>query len=370
MDEELLYSVALAKLPGANAVDYRRAVQVAGSARAFMSEPRRYGCDCPQDSINAAIVAARDDINVSTRHNITIRPLETPLYPHRLAECPDAPLLLYTAGDVNLDARYVIGIVGTRHSTAYGQSVTENIVERLAELVPGTLVVSGFAFGIDVAAHNAAVRYGLQTAGVLAHGLDHIYPTQHTSLARELLTHGMGGIVSEYTYKSTTRKSNFLARNRIIAGLSDCVLVCESAVRGGALNTAREARDYSRRVFAVPGRIFDVYSEGCNDLIRRQEAQMVLSGDDIVDAMNWESREVRRTTKPREAAQPVLPMIDLSPEESSLCELLVANGSMSLEHLTASLGMPLPKVVAMATSLEIRRIITGSQINKYQLCSR
>lgn len=245
-------------------------------------------------------------------------------YPRRLATCPDAPLVLYRKGPCNLDARRIVSIVGTRRLTAYGRQQTEKLVAGLASACPDLLVVSGLASGIDGCAHRAALDNGLHTVGVLAHGLDQIYPAQHWRLAGEMV--GQGALLSEFPHGTSPIAANFVRRNRIVAGLCDACIVIESAEKGGSLITARLARDYDREVFALPGRNIDPCSRGCNWLIKKQIAALFETADDLLREMNWDLK------RPRKASQPSL-FPTLEPALAEVLALMKEGQDYNLEEL-------------------------------------
>ncbi|MCR5298889.1 MAG: DNA-processing protein DprA [Paludibacteraceae bacterium] len=207
-------------------------------------------------------------------------------YPRRLRECPDAPLLFYYRGLAPLDATHVVSVVGTRRATDYGRQMCYSFVEDLARLLPSVMIVSGLAYGIDGHANRAAVQASLPTVAVLGHGLQMIYPPAHRSLAVDIL-HSGGGVLSEFISGIRPDRYTFLRRNRIIAGLSDAVVVVESGLRGGSMNTAALTLSYDRELFAFPGRTSDVASSGCNLLIRTSRAGLITSADDFLHAMGW-----------------------------------------------------------------------------------
>ncbi len=273
-------------------------------------------------------------------------------FPERLERCDDSPLMLYALGDTEvLNSRIAVSIVGTRHATPYGLSFVKRLVERLAErLVEPPVIVSGLALGIDIAAHRAAMAAGLPTVAVLAHGLSTIYPAVHRAEAAKI-ARGGGALVTEYTSTDAVHKGNFLARNRIIAGISDCTVVVESARRGGAMATARVAREYGSDVFAVPGRIGDPYSEGCNTLIHNNVAALISSPDDLIASMGWPCR-------PEEPEQPALP-VALSDDEQSVVDLLTRKSEARLNEISVSLNIPISKLSALMLDMEFRNLVTA-----------
>ncbi len=234
------------------------------------------------------IRSAESVLKSSKKEGLQILSFSRPEYPDRLKECEDAPLVLFEKGKSPLNNARVLAVVGTRSATPQGQRITEQFVSQVSGKHP-VLIVSGLAYGIDGAAHRQAVQSGIPTVGVLAHGLDKIYPAEHNRLAMRMLDNG--SLLSEFPPNSKLVKENFPRRNRIIAGLSDAVLVIEASKTGGALITAEIALGYNREVFAVPGRVSDPYSEGCLELIRQNKAGLVLRPRDLVEAMNWDQAQ-------------------------------------------------------------------------------
>lgn len=236
----------------------------------------------------AALADAETECLFVEKHGITVYSVvDEETYPHYLLQCADPPVNLFALGDADLSAERVLGVVGTRMATPYGAAATSHIVEELCTIASPTTIVSGLAYGIDKASHEAALLAGSPTVAVMAHGLDTIYPAVHRDLAVRIKKGG-GAIVTEFTHGVRPLKSNFLQRNRIIAGLSLGVFVAECPVRSGALSTAAYANGYGREVFALPGRITDVNSQGCNKLINKLKASLVTSAQDIALALNWD----------------------------------------------------------------------------------
>ncbi len=279
-------------------------------------------------------------------------------YPARLLECADAPLMLFGAGKCDLNNCLTVGIVGTRHATPYGIDFTISLVNDLAAKVEGQLViVSGLAFGIDIAAHRAAIRAGVPTVAVLAHGLNTIYPAAHRQTASEI-ARGAGALLTDYRTNSPITKHNFLARNRIVAGLCDCLIVAESAEKGGAMITARLASEYGRDVFALPGRVADRYSAGCNALIRRNIAALTTGTDDIISAMQWSAR-------PDEATQGSL-FPELSDDEQRVLDYLHEHGEAQINPLSITLGLNVGRLTGLLIELEFKHLVTPFPGGKYR----
>ncbi len=278
-------------------------------------------------------------------------------YPARFLTAPDAPLMLYAVGGCDLNARKLVSIVGTRHATNYGLGLCRDLVAGLAKQVGNDVViVSGLAYGIDIAAHQAALDAGLPTVAVVAHGLDMIYPAQHRSAAAEIVRHG-GAVVTEYPSSTRVHRSNFLARNRIVAALSDCTVVVESAEKGGALVTANIAQSYGREVFAFPGKVTDEYSAGCNRLIRKNVASLLLSAADLADAMGWERKE------PMPVQQELF--VELTAEEQQIVDLLGEKGELHINDLGAALNVPIHKLLSLLVDMEFRGLVDVLPGNRY-----
>lgn len=268
-------------------------------------------------------------------------------YPARLTECVDAPILLFYKGKAELNAQRVISIVGTRHATNYGRGFCEDFIKAIASVYPDTLIVSGLAYGIDIAAHRAALNCQLPTVGVLAHGLQTIYPPVHRQYAAEMVTNG--GVLTEYLSQQPIHKANFVARNRIVAGMADATIVVESAEKGGALITAGLAMEYNRDVFAVPGRTCDDYSKGCNLLIAHNKAALITSIDDFINAMCWE----RPTNKP--AQQSLFPELDEN--ESKILTILQEKGECHINQLAIYGNIPSSQVLSILLELEFKNLV-------------
>lgn len=282
-------------------------------------------------------------------------------YPERLRECEDAPLCLYTLGNTNLNDRAVISIVGTRRATAYGIDFVNRVVSDLTErLAHKPIVVSGLALGIDIAAHRAALAAGTPTAAVMATGLNSLYPACHRRDAASIIEHG-GMLATEYRSIDATHRGNFLARNRIVAGLSDITLLVESDIKGGAMNTARLAGDYNRQVGALPGRTSDRFSRGCNEMIVAQRAAMVRDADDIINLTGWKLKTDSATA----VQQSLFPELD--PVEARIIELLTERGDIHLSSLVALCDLPYPRLSAKLMEMEFRNLIMQLPGGHYRL---
>ncbi len=293
-------------------------------------------------------------------HSITTLYFTDDHYPQRLLECEDAPLMLYGLGDCDLNRARLVSIVGTRHATAYGNGFVEQLVKDLAEKLDEKLIiVSGLAYGIDIAAHKAALRNNVPTVAVLAHGLNTIYPADHRSTAIDIVKSG-GMLLTDYRSCDSIHKGNFLARNRIVAGLCDSLVVAESALRGGALVTAKLASGYNREVMALPGRYNDRYSAGCNSLINANVASLITSADDLISLMGWNTRPIEESSQGELFTQ-------LTPEEEAVIEILTTKGDAGIHDFTSRIDIPLPRLMALLIDMEFRSLILHLPGGRYRL---
>lgn len=233
-----------------------------------------------------AFLRAEQEVRFVEQHKINTYFYQDSTYPYRLAQCVDAPLLLYSKGNLEVNPKHAVSIVGTRMPSERGKEWCRNFVLDIASKIPNTTIISGLAYGIDITAHKAALEAGLSTIIIPAHGLDRIYPSVHRNVAIAALE--KGGILTEYMHGTEPERFQFVARNRIIAGMADAVIVVESKLKGGSLITAQMAQDYSRDVFALPGRYNDSLSEGCNQLIQSNRAQLIAHAEDLIAAMQWQ----------------------------------------------------------------------------------
>lgn len=279
-------------------------------------------------------------------------------YPVRLNECDDAPLLLFGLGKCDLNASHIISIVGTRHATPYGTDFVIRLVEELSKKIDNLVIVSGLAYGIDIAAHRAALHCGVPTVAVLAHGLNTIYPATHRSTAADIVRSG-GMLLTDYMSQDALHKGNFVARNRIVAGLCDCTVVAESAIKGGALITAGIASAYHRDVAALPGRTSDRFSQGCNKLIADNTAALISDADSLIAMMGWQSRQ-------QEGDQATIPLI-LSPEEEAVIGYLTEKGEGDINTIGVTLNLPMHKLLPLLVDMEFKSLILTYPGGKYRL---
>jgi len=303
--------------------------------------------------MQACMERAREELDWIEAHDIRVWTLSDEDYPYRLRQCPDRPLVLYSKGNVHPSEGHIVSVVGTRQPTERGKELTERLVRDLADRLDSVTIVSGGAYGIDITAHRAAVKAGIPTLIIPAHGLDRIYPCSHRPDAVASLEHG--GLLTEFPSRTEPFAPYFLQRNRIIAGLADAVVVVESREKGGSLVTAHMACDYSRDLFSFPGRPSDPSSCGCNSLIRSQKAQLITCADDLIDSMNWKTKNT--------PAQPVQTRIvglmdDLSEtQQEILMKLQETEDGMHINLLVMELQLPYSDVSSELVSLELQGLV-------------
>lgn len=365
---QLLYQIALTLLPGVGIINARKLIGLSGSAEAIFKEKKSSLSKIPRivDSVIDAVTnnkvyleKAAKEIDFIERHNIKTYFFTDDNYPFRLKQCADCPILFYSLGNANLDSKYIVSVVGTREATDYGKEVCRTLINGLKEL--GVLIVSGLAYGIDTSAHRSALEVSLPTVGVLAHGLDRIYPTVNVELAQKMILNG--GLVTEFMSGNDPDRENFPMRNRIIAGLSDATIVIEAGTKGGALITADIANSYNRDVFAVPGRVSDSYSEGCNNLIKTNRAALVQKPEDILYIMGWD-----KTPAPKVPVQQKL-FIQLEPDQETIVSILQEYGECSIDKLSIESHLSATKVAAGLLNLEFEGIIKSLPGKMYKLCN-
>lgn len=269
-------------------------------------------------------------------------------YPERLKHCVDGPVLLFSSGKIALQNQKIISIVGTRNMTNYGSEFCKKLIEDLSSFNP--VILSGFAFGVDIHAHATAINLNLQTIGVLAHGLNQIYPKEHKKYMHKMEEHG--GFLTEFWSDSKPDRENFVRRNRIVAGISEATIVIESAERGGSMITANLANDYNRDVFAVPGRVQDNYSQGCNKLIKTQRAHLLSSAQDLIYVLNWETKK----NKSNQSIQKQM-FVEMNEDEQFIYDFLQKNGKELLDLIAIACEMPVFKISSILIQMELKGLI-------------
>lgn len=370
MSEETLCLLALAHMPGIGPVTARQLISYCGGVKQVFEANYRKLIRIPGIGDQACRMILKRDTFSKAEHEwalcqkngTRILSYRDEAYPQRLLPLYDAPLLLYADGNMDLNPGRTVGIVGTRKMTEYGRAVTEQIIRELVPFKP--LIVSGLAYGIDIAAHRAAVKHTLPTIGVMASGIDVIYPRAHEKMVPQMRRNG--GILTENSFGTRPDFQRFPARNRIIAGLSDVLIVVESALRGGGLISVEFAANYHREVYAVPGRLDQAMSEGCNQLIRQNKAALFRSVADLAEELRW----FGKPSEPgelfgKEGQVPVYEGFSL--DESQLMALLKRNGELQIDELHWQSGLAPGKVANLLLNLEFKGVVKSLPGKKYGL---
>jgi len=358
--------IALTMIPDIGPVTAKKLISHLGSVNAIFSEsreslmrirgigPRLSGAITSSRLLEAA---KREEAFVA-RHHIAVSYYKDPGYPRRLKHCLDGPILLYTHGKPVLNEKRILSVVGTRKATSYGKEICRELIRGLAAMFSDLVIVSGLAYGIDVIAHKAALENGLPTIAVLGHGLSTIYPSSHRETAKKISR--QGALVTDFHSGVGPERNNFLRRNRIIAGLSDATLVIESGEKGGALITADLADSYDRDVMAVPGRIDDPRSMGCNNLIKRNMAALVTSPSDIAYLLNWQEEVSSRKLPP-------FPEESLTSLEKRILSLISQFPESTPETISRHTGTPIHTLLSMLVEMELKEWVTVLPGNRYRL---
>lgn len=301
------------------------------------------------------LLKAEKEMEFMERKGVRAVCWEDPEYPENLKHCPDRPLVFFRKGNFDLWGKRILSIVGTRQMTVYGRDFLMDFIPAIAKYDP--VIISGLAYGIDICAHQQALRHGLCTVAVLAHGLDRLYPPDHRTIAEKMQANG--GLLSEFHSGTPPEKENFVRRNRIIAGISEATVVVESAKKGGSLITAELAASYHRDVFAVPGRITDPYSEGCNLLIKSNKAAMITRAEDLEYVLNWSEEKDKQVSTQRK----LFP--DLSKEEQLVLNKLRENSEEEVDQLALSCGMPIRRMMPLLLQLEMKGVVRSLPGKRY-----
>lgn len=353
-DQDLFYVLALLQVEGVGDIMAKKLINHCGSAQAvFETKPSKL---LAIDGVGAVVLhhlknktvfeKADQELQFIKSNAIKAAYFQDQNYPDRLKQCIDGPVLLFSSGNINLKNKKIISIVGTRQITSYGMEFCRKLIEDLAPLDP--VIISGFAYGVDILAHQLAMDNQLQTIGVLAHGLNQIYPKTHKKYVAKLEQNG--GFMTEFWSSSNPEKENFVRRNRIVAGISEATIVIESADKGGSLITANLANDYNRDVFAVPGRVTDKYSQGCNNLIKTQKANLLTNAADLIYILNW---ELTNQTKPIQKQL----FVTLEPEEQKIYDYLLQNGKELMDTIALQCDFPIFKISGMLLNMELKGVI-------------
>jgi DNA processing protein len=362
VNEELLYHIALTLVPQVGDKCAKALLDRLGSARKIFQAPRSRLEKIPGvgPARAQAVTAFRDfrradqECRYMERNRIRALLYGNDDYPYRLTQCADAPPVLFYRGNADLNTQKIISVVGTRRGTDLGRAWVDAYIDAWRDR--GLLIISGLAYGIDHDAHRACLRNGIPTIGVLAHGLDKIYPPSHHALAMQMTE--QGGLLTEFISGTRPERQNFPKRNRIVAGLSDAVLVVETDVKGGSMITAELASGYDREVFAIPGRIQDEKSHGCNFLIRENRARLTMHPSDLLDFMNWDP------VTPRQVA---IPVTDLSEDQRLVLGLLRTNGPLQVDELQVRSGLSTGRFSSALLFLEMEKWVVPAPGKQYRL---
>lgn len=366
-EDALLYKVALSMVPGIGGVLARTLITYVGSVEGIFRESEHALMKIPGiGEVHARSIResntlgrAAEELVFADKNEVRVSFYLDEGYPRRFLQCADAPILFYFRGNGNLDAGKIISIVGTRRATGYGRQMCEELIRDLAGRGYDLLVVSGLAYGIDIQAHSSSLKYGVPTVGVLAHGLDMLYPAEHARTAEKMRE--TGGLLTDFPSKTRLDPPNFIRRNRLIAGLSDATVVVESGEKGGALITADIADSYHHDVCAFPGRANDSHSKGCNMLIKKNLAVMIENAEDLEYALMWDP-----PLKKQEPLQPLL-FAELTSEEERVTGHLSREEKTSVDTLAGTLEMPISKITALLLDLECKGVVISLPGNRYRL---
>ena len=372
-DQETLYMMALTQVPSLSLTNLHLLIDELGSASAIYENRKNIKQVLPSASPKFLdgmgdfcnyLKRAEEELEFCRKGKIRCLGLNDEDYPQRLKDCNDAPVLLYYRGSANLNSQHIVSMVGTRQITNYGKDLCRSFVRDLKQVCPDALVVSGLAYGVDVNCHRAALEQGLETVGVLAHGLDQIYPRHHRETAKQMVD--QGGLLTEYMSNTIIDKRNFVQRNRIVAGVSDAVIVVESATKGGSLITAEIAQSYNRQVWAFPGRVFDTYSSGCNILIFKNKASLLTNAEDFCLEMGW-TDDVQHQKQLSEGIQQELFADDYSAEEQAVLQALARDDSKQINVLAVETNIAIGELSSLLFSLEMKGAVQSLVGGRYKL---
>ena len=355
LNEEIVYAMALHRAKGIGDINAKKLIAYFGSAKNVLKEKKKLlekipgiGMKTVQSLIESKnIVNAEKELNYLEKNKIQIHYFLNDNYPNNLKQCVDSPLLFFSKGILDFENRRSISVVGTRRMTAYGKEQCINLIEELKMYNP--IIVSGFAYGIDICAHKAALKHKLQTVAVLAHGFDEIYPKIHSRYMDEMLE--TGGFVSEFWHNDVLIRENFIKRNRIVAGLTQATVVIESADKGGSLITADIANSYNRDVFAIPGRTTDTFSQGCNTLIQQNKAAILINPRDLPSYLNWNDDQNRSQQVQKKL------FVELTREEQEIVDFLITHGKENLDLIALGCHFTIQETATHLFNLELKGMV-------------
>ena len=371
-EQQLLYNIALTRIGHFSLASALHLYRTLGSGEEIFlhrNEIKDILPDCSPRLVenfkdwSEPLKRAEVEMDFCRSHDIRVLCLGESDYPKRMEECADAPLVLYYKGNANLNHSRVINIIGTRHCTTYGADFIRRFLHDLKTICPEVLVVSGLAYGVDINAHQQALAVGYDTVGVVAQGLDYLYPSAHKDTAREMVNHG--GLLTEFMTCTNADKGNFVRRNRIVAGMSDACILIESAGHGGGMITAGIAFDYGRDVFALPGRVGDHFSEGCNNAIRENKGMLLTSVEDFVKTMGWEDDALRIEAQKKGIERQLFP--DLSPEQQRIVDVLTKSNDLQLNQLSVKTGIPIGDITSILFQMEMMGVVKPMAGGNYHL---
>lgn len=353
-EEEILALLRLQKTKSVGDILAKKLIATVGSATDVFKEKKHtlykingIGNFAIQNLFNESnLKLAEKELHYINKNKIDCSYFLDDEYPKNLQHCIDAPILFFKDGNIDFSNQKIISIVGTRTMTNYGRDFCENLIEKLSVYNP--IIVSGFAYGVDICAHKSAMKYNLQTIAVLAHGLEQIYPKTHKKYIHKVNEHG--GFITEFFHDEAPLRENFLKRNRIVAGISKATIIIESASKGGSLVTADIANSYDRDVFAVPGKVNDLMSKGCNHLIQQNKAHLLESADDIVQMLNW---DVPKASAPKQKQL----FIELSSEEQKIYDYLLKNGQQVLDIIALEIHIPVYQLATILLQMELKNVV-------------
>jgi DNA processing protein len=356
MHQDSLHQIALTLVPNIGDVRAKALLETFGDAESIFKASKKNLENIEGIGTIAAnsikyfadFKICEDEIKFIEKSKITPLFITDENYPQRLLNCYDSPTLLYYKGNADLNATKIVSIVGTRSNSDYGKNVCDKIIEDLRE--QNVLIISGLAFGIDTIAHKASLKNNLKTVGVMAHGLDKVYPAQNKTLAVEMLT--QGGLLTDFMSGTNPDRQNFPRRNRIVAGICDALIVIESSAKGGSLITAELANSYNKDVFAIPGRVNDTRSEGCNYLIKNNKALLITSADDLLHIMNWKEA-------PKKIKQQRELFIELTPDEKIITNILKERENIQIDELYFKSGLSSSAVAQALLMLEMQGVVAS-----------
>ncbi|MCH3986288.1 MAG: DNA-processing protein DprA [Prevotella sp.] len=373
-DQEKLNAIALTQLNYFSLAGLLELYRKLGSATAVVEHRNTIQEVIPDASqhliralqnLDEPLKRAETELEYDEKHGIQVFTLNDPHYPQRLKDVDDAPLVLFYKGTADFNQSRVIAIVGTRHCTVYGQDIIRKLITDLKTMCPHILIISGLAYGVDINAHRQSLDNRYETIGVLAHGLDRLYPSAHRDTANKMIS--QGGLITEFLTQTKAEKINFVRRNRIIAGMSDATILIESAKKGGGLITTGIAQSYGRDVFAFPGSVEAPYSAGCNYLIRDNGAGLITGADDLIKAMGWETDAQLKKAQRQGIERQIFPT--LSPDEQTIVRALKEENDIQINFLTIRTGLTISKLTALLFELEMKGVVRELAGGVYHLMS-